>query len=107
MLTEKTSKNATCPPDKARARFADSGGLYLEVSRTGSKRWFLKYRREGKEMRLAMGGYPAVSLADARRKQSEAKGLKHKGVDPIRAKKVGKLKATTHADDCFEAISRE
>ena len=107
MLTDKECKNATCPPDKARARFADSGGLYLEVSRAGSKRWFLKYRRERKEMRLALGGYPTVSLADARRKQSEAKGLKHKGVDPIHAKKVSKLRATKQADDQFETISRE
>ena len=32
MLTEKECKNATCPPDKKRARFTDSAGLYLEVS---------------------------------------------------------------------------
>ena len=44
MLTEAECKNATCPPDKKQARFADSGGMYLQVSPAGSKRWFLKYR---------------------------------------------------------------
>jgi len=107
MLTDKACKNATCPPEKARARFADSGGLYLEVSPSGSRRWFLKYRKDGKETRLALGGYPNVSLADARSRQAEAKVLKHKGIDPVHAKQVAKLKATRQAGDTFEAISRE
>jgi integrase len=107
MLTDRACKNATCPRDKARARFSDSGGLYLEVSPTGSKRWFLKYRKDGKEMRLAMGSYPDISLADVRMRQSEAKALKNKGIDPVHAKKVVKLKAALQADDTFEAIARE
>ena len=107
MLTDKACKSANCPIDKARARFSDAGGLYLEVSPAGSKRWFLKYRKEGKEMRLALGSYPNVSLAEARLKQSEAKALKHKGIDPVHDKKVGKLKASRQAIDNFEAIARE
>ena len=31
MLTDKACKSANCPIDKARARFSDAGGLYLEV----------------------------------------------------------------------------
>ena len=107
MLTDKACKSANCPIDKARARFSDAGGLYLEVSPAGSKRWFLKYRKEGKEMRLALGSYPKVSLAEVRLKQSEAKALKHKGIDPVHDKKVGKLKASRQAIDNFETISRE
>ncbi|WP_246867576.1 Arm DNA-binding domain-containing protein [Diaphorobacter sp. LR2014-1] len=34
MLTEIACKSTTCPPDKPRARFADAGGLYLEVTPT-------------------------------------------------------------------------
>jgi len=107
MLTDRECKNATCPTNKARARFFDAGGLYLEVSTAGSKRWFLKYRKVGKEMRLALGSYPVVSLANARLKQSEAKALKHKGLDPIHAKQVSKLKTARQADDTFEAVARE
>ena len=71
MLTDAQCRNATCPSDKPRARLADSGGLYLEVTPNGSKRWFWKYRKDGKEMRLALGNYPAVSLTvDADRKLS-------------------------------------
>ena len=63
MLTDAKCKNATCPPDRRQARFTDSGGMYLQVSPNGSKRWFLKYRVAGKEKQLALGSYPAVSLA--------------------------------------------
>ncbi len=55
MLTDKHCKNATCPADKKRARFTDSGGLYLEVSPAGSKRWFWKLYTNGKEGRMALG----------------------------------------------------
>jgi len=107
MLTDTACKAATCPPDKARARFPDAGGLYLEVSPAGSKRWFLKYRKDGKEMRLALGSYPDVRLADARAKQAEAKALKRKGVDPVHAKQLAKLQSTAQADDNFEAVARD
>lgn len=107
MLTDKECRNVICPLDKARKRLSDAGGLYLEVSPAGSKRWFLKYRNAGKEMRLALGSYPEVSLAKARVKQAEAKALKHKGVDPIHAKQVEKLKSSQQASDIFEAIARE
>ena len=107
MLTDAACKATSCPPDKARARFSDAGGLYLEVSPAGFKRWFLKYRKDGKEMRLALGSYPDVRLADARTKQAEAKALKRSGVDPIHAKQVAKLQSSIQTGDNFEAVARE
>lgn len=64
MLTDKECKNAACPADKKRARFTDANGLYLEVSPTGSKRWFWKTYFDGKESRMALGNYPGVSLTE-------------------------------------------
>jgi len=55
MLTEAECKNAICPPNRKQARFTDSGGMYLQVSPTGSKRWFLKYRVDRKEKQMALG----------------------------------------------------
>ena len=49
MLTEITCKAATCPVDKPHVRLTDAGGLYLEVTPNGAKRWFWKYRFDGKE----------------------------------------------------------
>ena len=66
MLTDAKCRNATCPPEKKRARFTDAAGMYLEVSPAGSKRWFLKYSVAGVEKRLALGSYPKVqSQSDA------------------------------------------
>ena len=73
MLTDKHCRNAVCPPEKKRARFTDSGGLYLEASPSGSRRWFWKTYADGKEGRMALGSYPAVGLADARRARDVAK----------------------------------
>ena len=55
MLTEIACKAAACPADKLRSRFTDAGGLYLEVSPSGSKRWFWKYRFDAKEKWAAAG----------------------------------------------------
>ncbi|MEK8087468.1 Arm DNA-binding domain-containing protein [Aquabacterium sp. A3] len=67
-LTDATCKNARCPEGKARERYADSGGLYLEALSAGGKHWRWKYRIGGKEKRQAIGTYPAVTLAQARAK---------------------------------------
>lgn len=107
MLTDAHCKNATCPPEKLRARFADSGGLYLEVSKSGSKRWFWKYRKSGKEGRMAFGSYPSVSLNGARRARDAAKIQKSDGIDPVQARKVEKLKATNPAGESFKIVALE
>ena len=65
MLTDADCRNASCPTDKKRHRLSDGAGLYLEVSPSGSKRWFWKFYPQGKESRLALGTYPAVSLRKA------------------------------------------
>jgi hypothetical protein len=37
-ITDAECKNAVCPPDKLHILKARSGGLYLEISNSGSKR---------------------------------------------------------------------
>jgi len=107
MLTDAECKNATCPLEKKRARLACSGGLYLEVSPAGSKRWFYKYRKDGKEGRMALGSYPDVGPKDARKARDAAKLQKSTGVDPVHVRKVQKLKATTPDADTFKVTALE
>ncbi|GKW11098.1 hypothetical protein PEC301899_13800 [Pectobacterium carotovorum subsp. carotovorum] len=52
-LTDVVARTAK-PREKA-YKLADAHGLYLLVSPNGSKRWYLKYRFEGKESRFAFG----------------------------------------------------
>ncbi|QIL69250.1 integrase arm-type DNA-binding domain-containing protein [Diaphorobacter sp. HDW4B] len=108
MLTDAHCKNAICSPGLKRERLADSGGLYLEVSPSGSKRWFWKYRFEGKEGRMALGSYPAVGLTAARKAPRDAAKIqKAEGVDPVQARKVKKLKGTRDGGDSFKAVALE
>lgn len=107
MLTDAECKNATCPPGKNRARLACSGGLYLEVSPAGSKRWFWKYRKDGKEGRMSLGSYPDVGAKDARKARDAAKLEKSDGRDPVQARKIEKLKSITPAGDTFKATALE
>jgi integrase len=107
MLTEAECKNAICPPEKRQARFADSGGMYLQVSPAGSKRWFLKYRVGGKEKQLALGSYPDMSLKSARLARDAAKLQKSEGIDPVQARKLEKLKVKRNTRDTFKTIALE
>ena len=107
MLTDAKCKNATCPADRRQARFTDSGGMYLQVSPNGSKRWFLKYRVAGKEKQLALGSYPTVSLADARRARDVAKLQKAEGIDPAQARRLNKLRGKREGDDTFKGAALE
>ncbi len=107
MLTDAKCRNAVCPPERKQARFPDSGGMYLQVSPAGSKRWFLKYRVGGAEKQLALGSYPKVTLTAARKARDTAKAQKSDGIDPVQARKVEKLKALTPAGDTFKATALE
>lgn len=106
-LTDTACKNAKCPDGKARERYADSGGLYLEVQPSGAKHWRWKYRFAGKEKRLALGTYPAVTLAQARRARDEARDLLKAGTDPVQEKKDAKLARRLAVGTTFEAVSRQ
>lgn len=107
MLTELACKAVVCPADKKRVRLSDAGGLYLEVSPTGSKRWFWKYYHSGKEKRLALGSYPTVRLKEAREARDDARKLVSKGSDPAKLRQLERLEAMVGSENTFEAVARE
>jgi integrase len=94
------------PKDKP-YRLADSGGMYMEVMPNGSKYWRLKYRLLGKEKRLALGVYPAVSLAEAREGRDIAKKMIKAGEDPCFVKKEGRRQKVLNAEHTFKAVASE
>lgn len=73
-------------------RHSDGGGLYLNVSSTGSKSWLFMWVRGGKRREMGQGPYPAVSLKAAREKAADCRRIVAEGHDPIieRDRKVGK-----------------
>lgn len=63
----------------------DGGGLFLELLRSGAKKWRLRYRSPvtGKESMLTIGDYPAVPLARARAERARVDQLLAQGGDPV------------------------
>lgn len=64
-------------------KVSDSHGLYLLVKPSGSRHWYLKYRINGKESRIALGAYPAVSLSDARQQREGIRKMLALNINPV------------------------
>lgn len=101
-----TAVKTAKPKDKT-IRMADGGGLYLEIRPTGSRYWRLKYRHAGKEKLLAIGTYPDVTLADARKARDKAKEQLAEGVDPSMAKKLERQLGQQIAANTFQLVAQE
>ncbi|KGS41973.1 tyrosine-type recombinase/integrase [Burkholderia pseudomallei] len=104
-LTDIQVRNA-----KARAapyKLTDGNGMFLLVQPNGAKYWRLSYRFLGKQKTLALGVYPAVTLATARKKRDEAREQIAAGIDPGEAKKDARRAAEIAAANSFEAVARE
>jgi integrase len=88
-------------------KYADGGGLYFQITEAGGRYWRLKFRVHGKEKKLALGVYPAVTLKEARNKAAEAKKKLQGGIDPAAERKAEKLKAAFNAENTLEAVAYE
>ena len=101
MLTDTKIKNLKAKPKPYKV--GDAYGLYVYVSKTGSKLWRQKYRIRGKEKVLSFGDYPTVTLAEARRLRDEAREQISQNIDPAITKKIEKSKDS----NTFEKIARD
>ena len=87
-------------------KLADGGGLYLHV-KTAGKYWRYKYRFAGKEKLLALGTYPEISLAEARKVHQTARENLADGIDPSSHKKTKKSANQSNSANSFEAVALE
>tara|TARA_R110001583_G_C5671067_1_gene411140 strand:+ start:11392 stop:12636 length:1245 start_codon:yes stop_codon:yes gene_type:complete len=87
-------------------KMTDGDGLFLLVQPSGGKLWRFDYRINGKRRTLAIGAYPAVTLAAARKALVGARETLATGVDPSDAKKEAKRAAKVAASNSFEAVTR-
>ncbi len=85
----------------------DAGGLYLEITPTGSRYWRLKYHILGKEKRLSLGAYPLTPLIEAREKRDKAKKSIERFIDPSLERQEEKRIAKVKAAQTFELVARE
>jgi len=62
-------------------------GLLMQVTPTGAKSWVLRARIGDRRRDMGLGGFPDVTLAQAREKAREAREQIDQGIDPVEARR--------------------
>ena len=71
---------------KNRGRYADGGGLYLQISAFDTQAWIFRYTLDGKSRQMGLGSLRTVSLAEAREVARECRKQLREGTRPHLAK---------------------
>ena len=98
--------------EKRPGMYGDGGGLYLQVTASGSKSWIFRYwvaardpvtgelvrdpasnKNKGRAREMGLGSYITVSLAEARDRALECRKLREKDIDPIDAREEARRQA--------------
>lgn len=103
-------------PTEKLYKLTDGGGLQLWIKPNGSKLWMLDYIHPVSKKRssIAFGAYPALSLAEARKKRTAAKELIVNRVDPkehrddaIRLQEVSSLTTLSSVAETWFEIKKD
>jgi integrase len=92
-----------------RARYADGGGLYLQIDDSGGKSWIFVWRKSGRRRITGLGSARTVTLKEARTAAAEQAALVRQGKDPIDERKKRNAKAMTFgeaSEQCFTNIEK-
>lgn len=85
-------RNLVHSSGKGNALFAVGGvsGLYMQITPSGGRSWILR-TTVGKARRdIGLGGFPTVTLSQARDKAREARDKIERGVDPVAERQAAK-----------------
>ncbi|QIF09203.1 tyrosine-type recombinase/integrase [Ralstonia mannitolilytica] len=87
--------------------YADGGGLYLQITKTGGKSWLFRYMRNGRARGMGLGPLHTISLADARNRALDCRRQLLDGVDPIDARDAERTtqKAAAANEVTFESCA--
>ncbi|WP_280634120.1 tyrosine-type recombinase/integrase [Allopusillimonas soli] len=86
----------------------DEDKLYLRIRPNGSKSWqFIYLNVAGKRVKVALGLYPRVSLAQARSLAEKHRLAMDVGKDPRQTTKEERAEARRHALATFEKVARD
>jgi integrase len=77
--------------------YGDGHGLYLQVSKFGTKAWLFRYMVDGVARKMGLGAIHTVSLAEARKRAGDARLGLLDGVDPIDARKSARARKRVEA----------
>ena len=88
-------------------KYSDGGNLYLIVSKTGARKWVLRFTWRGRAKEMGLGSAGSVPLADVREKAASARRRIAQGRNPIDERKRDGCIPTfgQMADDVRETLS--
>ncbi|MBP9714699.1 MAG: integrase arm-type DNA-binding domain-containing protein [Sterolibacterium sp.] len=71
--------------------YGDGGGLWLQVSPSGSKSWIFRFTLSKKQREMGLGAVHTVTLPEARARAKECRLILLEGKDPLEIRKASKL----------------
>ena len=84
-------------------RYADGGGLYLVVTRSGTKSWAFRYARQGRQHEMGLGSVDTIGLADARKRARRCREQLLDGLDPLTERRA--VRGPGDAGETFAAVA--
>lgn len=100
-ISDTKLRNLYGKPYSGPAELTDVDGLSVRVTPKGVVNFQYRYRWQGKQYRLGLGKYPALSLRDARNAVADLKELLDKGIDPRNAKQHQRTQERPTIADCL------
>lgn len=87
--------------------YPDYNGLYLYVYSKNKKWWRFRCRHNGKQVMIALGTWPKVTLENARKQAKKLYNLAKQGINPAEEIKREKEAAEKAKNNTFEAVALE
>lgn len=101
-MSKLTVKEVAAKAKGEAGRYADGGGLYFVVPKSGLPYWMLRYTINGKRKEMTLAKYSDLSLADARLEAAQQMKQLREGADPLVAKKRAEQSDLATVDALFE-----
>ncbi|MBE2897095.1 tyrosine-type recombinase/integrase [Pasteurellaceae bacterium HPA106] len=108
IVTPLTDRQCQKFKEKGKA-LADGGGLYLQCLKdSGGLSWRFRYKSPvtQKMTKIAIGDYPAVTLAQARQTREEYQALLAQGIDPRTHREQAKAQEMVRQSTTFKAMAQ-
>jgi integrase len=102
-LTAKFIENLK-PAAKRRELSDQANGLFLISQASGHRSWAVRYRHDGRSVKLTLGAWPKMTLADARKAAADAQHALARGENPAKAKVDAKIKADAAKANTLTAV---
>jgi hypothetical protein len=87
-------------------KYSDGAGLWLYKRDDGGSQWFLRISIGGKRQEMSLGGYPEISIKQAREDAETFRSAALNGIDPIQHREQQK-RELLNSNNTLEKISYE